>query len=60
MSTNPAKSLYRLMLRAAKLVPHDNKRALATDRIRNEFRSARVNVRARASLTTLIACVGMD
>ena len=41
MSANPAKSLYRAMLRAAKLNPYDNKRAFAIDRIRTEFRSAR-------------------
>ena len=48
MSASPAKSLYRAMLQAAKLVPSDNRRAMAIDRIRSEFRSARVNARVRA------------
>ncbi|KAJ1474653.1 hypothetical protein T484DRAFT_1831501 [Baffinella frigidus] len=38
MSASPAISLYRAMLRAAQLVPAENKRAMAIDRIRTEFR----------------------
>lgn len=50
MSASPAISLYRAMLRAAQLVPAENKRAMALDRIRTEFRSARVNVRDRETV----------
>ena len=38
MAVNPGRSLYRAMLRAALRVPEENKRNLALDRIRTDFR----------------------